>query len=116
MLIDMELQAIELGIPADMYWIMTFDEIMLQCSANEKIKERELKEKAMFDYNMVHIMKYAFNSPDKIPEFDKAYPMFKEKEGVKKVEPQKPYVEETDQAIFLEMTKNVKNFNKNKEQ
>lgn len=112
----MELQAIELGIPADKYWSMTFDEIMLQCSANKKMKEREIKEKAMFDYNMIQGMMFAFNDPKNMPKAEKLYPMLEEKQKVKEVEPQKPYVQETDQAVFLAMAKNVKNFNKNKEQ
>lgn len=112
----MEPQAIELGIPADKYWSMTFDEIMLQCSANKKAKEREVKEKAAFDYNMIQGMMFAFNDPKNMPKAEKLYPVLaEEKEEVKKVEPQKPYVQETDQAVFLAMAKNVKNFNKNKE-
>lgn len=112
----MEPHTIEMGISSVDYWSMTLSEIMLQSQAFKNAKERELKEKAMFDYNMVQMMKYAVNSPNKMPKFEDAYPMFKEKEEAKKVEPQKPYVEETDQAIFLEMANNVKNFNKNKEQ
>lgn len=113
----MEPQAIELGISSTDYWNMTFKEIMLQCEAYKKIRERETKEKAAFDYNMIQGMMFAFNDPKNMPKAEKLYPVLaEEKEEVKKVEPQKPYVQETDQAVFLAMAKNVKNFNKNKEQ
>lgn len=116
----MELQAIELGIPADKYWSMSFDEIMLQCSANKKIKEREHKEKASFDYNMIQGMMYAFNDPKNMPKAEKLYPILDEQKQVENKqlqEPneQKPYNAEHDQAIFMEMARGVKRINKNKE-
>jgi len=104
----MELQAIELGIPADKYWSMTFDEIMLQCSANKKAKEREIKEKAMFDYNLMQGMMFAFNDPKNMPKAEKMYPMLEEKTDVKE-QPKdiQEYNPEADQALFMEIAKGV---------
>lgn len=112
----MEPHAIEMGISSIDYWSMTLNEIMIQSQAYKNAKEREVKEKAMFDYNMIQGMIFAFNDPKNMPKAEKLYPMLEEKQKVKEVEPQKPYVQETDQAVFLAMAKNVKNFNKNKEQ
>lgn len=111
----MELQAIELGIPADKYWSMSFDEIMLQCSANKKVKEREQKEKASFDYNMIQGMMYAFNDPKNMPKAEKLYPMLAEEESVKeKPKEIQPYNAEADQALFMEIAKGVHRTNENK--
>lgn len=112
----MEPHAIVMGISSIDYWSMTLNEIMIQSQAYKNAKEREVKEKAMFDYNMIQGMMFAFNDPKNMPKAEKLYPMLEEKQKVKEVEPQKPYVQETDQAVFLAMAKNVKNFNKNKEQ
>lgn len=111
----MELQAIELGIPADKYWSMSFDEIMLQCSANKKIKEREHKEKASFDYNMIQGMMYAFNDPKNMPKAEKLYPMLAEEKPVKeKPKEIQPYNAEADQTLFMEIAKSVHRTNENK--
>lgn len=113
----MEPQAIEVGILATDYWSMTFNEIMLQCQAFKKIKEREIKEKAMLDYNLIQGMMFAFNDPKNMPKAEKLYPMLaEEKENVepKQVE-QQPYNAESDQALFMEIARGVHRANKNKE-
>lgn len=103
----MEPQAIELGIPADKYWSMTFDEIMLQCSANKKTKERETKEKALFDYNMIRGLAYSFNKPEATPKFEEMYPMFDERTEEQKVIEQHSEVNQ-DLLNFLKLSENIK--------
>lgn len=110
----MEIPAIELGIASDAYWEMTFDEIMVQVLANKNNRERELKEKAMFDYNQAQLMMYAVNDPSKMPAIDKMYPWMADKPQHKVVQPVKednglkPYIAEMDQAILLQMVAGVK--------
>ena len=113
----MEPQAIESGILATDYWSMTFDEIMLQCSANKKAKEREIKEKAMFDYNMIQGMMFAFNDPKNMPRAEKLYPMLEEKKEEVKQESKEiqPFDESANQALFMEIAKGVHRANQNKE-
>ncbi|MGX7025874.1 hypothetical protein [Vagococcus hydrophili] len=116
----MEIQAIEIGIPATDYWSMTFDEIMIQCSANKKIKERDIKEKAMLDYSLIQGILYAFNDPKNMPKAEKLYPILDEQKQVENKQPQelseqKPYNADHDQAIFMEMARGVKRINKSKE-
>ena len=113
----MEPQAVELGIASTDYWGMTFNEIMLQCQAFKSIREREIKEKASFDYNLVQGMMFAFNDPKNMPKAEKLYPMLsEEKEDVetKQVE-QQPYNADSDQALFMEIAKGVHRTNQNKE-
>lgn len=113
----MEPLAVESGILATDYWDMTLNEIMLQCSANKKIKEREIKEKAMFDYNMIQGMMFAFNDPKNMPKAEKLYPMLEEKKEVVPEKPKEiqPFDESANQALFMEIAKGVKRVNENKE-
>lgn len=110
----MEIPAIELGIASDAYWEMTFDEIMVQVLANKNNRERELKEKAMFDYNQAQLMMYAVNDPSKMPAIDKMYPWMADKPQHEVVQPVKegnglkPYNADLDQAILLQMVAGVK--------
>lgn len=66
--------AVEMGIDADKYWSMSYEEIVVQAEANKKIKERELLEKSMFDYKLSQLNAYAFNSPKEMPKFETHYP------------------------------------------
>lgn len=73
MLYSIEPVAIEWGIPAVEFWELTFNEIMMQIGANKKVHEREMREKAVFDYNQAQLLKFAFNDPSKMPKFEEAY-------------------------------------------
>lgn len=66
--------AVENGIPSDEFWGLTLEEINVQVEANQRVQEKETMLKANLDYRMVQMMAYAFNSPEKMPEFEKAYP------------------------------------------
>ena len=81
----MEPLAIEWGIPSDKYWELTFNEIMMQVTANKKNYERQLKEKAMFDYNQAQLFGFAFNDPSKMPKFNDMY-SFGKSEQIKQAE------------------------------
>lgn len=98
-------QAVEAGIPATDYWAMTFEEIMVQVQANKKIKENELKEKAMFNYSQERLAIYAFNDPKNFPTFEEAYPFLKKieqaVEEAKSNEEIKQEAMQREQEIFL---------------
>ena len=111
----MEPIALQYGIRADEYWSMTFSEIMMQVQANKKSHENELKEKAMFDYNQAHLISYAFNKPEKMPNPDEVYSFLKDTEEIKSDKPKEitEYNMSADQAILLQraaiVTQNVEN-------
>lgn len=65
--------AVEKGIPSDAFWGLTLEELNIQIEANQRINEREALLKANFDYRLAQMMAYAFNSPEKMPDFDKVY-------------------------------------------
>lgn len=85
--------AVEQGIPADEYWTMTYEEILVQVEANKKKREAELREKAQFDYRMGQLMVYAFNDPKKMPEIEKMYPFIKSEEPEELSEEEKKHHE-----------------------
>ncbi len=66
-------KAVEAGIPADRFWSMTYEEIIIQAEANGKIRKRELEEQAYLDYKATQLNAYAFNDPKKMPKFDDYY-------------------------------------------
>lgn len=105
-------QAVEAGIPATEYWGMTLEEIMIQVQANKKIKENELREKAMFDYSQQRLAIFAFNDPKKFPKFEEAYPFLKEiKQAVqeaKSEEQEKADALKREQEIFLAQAEAIK--------
>ena len=74
MLVDLYPQAVQIGISSTEFWLMTFDEIMVQVEANKKRHENEIREKAMFDYSQQRMAIFAFNDPKNFPKFEEAYP------------------------------------------
>lgn len=66
-------KAVEAGIDADRFWSMTYEEIIVQAEANQKIRKRELEEQAYLDYKATNLNAYAFNDPKKMPKFDEYY-------------------------------------------
>lgn len=70
---DMYPLAVESGIPATDYWSMTFDEIMVQVQANKKVRERDMRDKAIMDYKLAQLNAYSFNDPKKMPGLDEFY-------------------------------------------
>lgn len=108
--------AVEAGIPATEYWGMTLEEIMIQIQANKKIKQNELKEKAMLDYSQQRLAIFAFNDPKKFPKFEEAYPFIKEieqavedaKSQAKTEEELKQEAMKRDQEIFLARAEAIK--------
>ena len=123
LLYDMEPMAVEWGVLAVDYWLMTFNEIMIQVAANKKRKEYERKEKAMFDYKQAQLNSYAMNDPKKMPKIEKMYSFFEdesESEPKQEIAPvnkikQQPYDANNDKAVFMQMAAVVKEFNSNKE-
>ncbi|EOH94847.1 hypothetical protein [Enterococcus pallens] len=65
--------AVESGIPATEYWAMTFEEIMVQVQANKKVRERDMRDKAIMDYKLAQLNAYSFNDPKKMPKLDEFY-------------------------------------------
>ncbi|MGF1998298.1 hypothetical protein ACQUFO_10505 [Enterococcus casseliflavus] len=112
MLEHMYPQAVEAGIPATDYWGMTLEEIMIQVQANKKIKENELKEKALFDYSQQRLAIFAFNDPKKFPKFEEAYPFLKQLEQAveeaKTEEETKQEAMQREQEIFLAQAQAIK--------
>lgn len=112
-------QAVEAGIPATDYWGMTLEEIMIQVQANKKIKENELKEKAMFDYSQQRLAIFAFNDPKKFPKFEEAYPFLKQieqaVEQAKSEEEIKQEAIQRDQEIFMAQAEAIKATRKRKQ-
>lgn len=74
----MKLPAIESGIPADVYWTLTLDELFNQVEANHNRNLANLKQQAHMDYRMAQSMVYAFNDPSKMPSFEEQYAFAKE--------------------------------------
>lgn len=108
--------AVEAGIPATEYWGMTLNEIMIQVQANKKVKESELREKAMFDYSQQRLAIFAFNDPKNFPKFEEAYPFIKEIEKAvedaklqaKSEEELKREAIKRDQEIFMARAEAIK--------
>ncbi|MFS1062456.1 hypothetical protein ACFC9E_08235 [Enterococcus faecium] len=111
-------QAVEAGIPSTEYWGMTLEEIMIQVQANKKIKENELKERAMFDYSQQRLAVFAFNDPKKFPKFEEAYPFLKQieqaVEEAKTEEESKQESMKRDQEIFMAQAEAIKATRKRK--
>ncbi|MDK4352672.1 hypothetical protein M4I17_09705 [Enterococcus thailandicus] len=111
-------QAVEAGIPSTEYWGMTLEEIMIQVQANKKIKENELKERAMFDYSQQRLAVFAFNDPKKFPKFEEAYPFLKQieqaVEEAKTEEESKQEAMKRDQEIFMAQAEAIKATRKRK--
>ncbi|WP_369118255.1 hypothetical protein [Enterococcus thailandicus] len=111
-------QAVEAGIPSTEYWGMTLEEIMIQVQANKKIKENELKERAMFDYSQQRLAVFAFNDPKKFPKFEEAYPFLKQieqaVEEAKSEEESKQEAMKRDQEIFMAQAEAIKATRKRK--
>lgn len=108
MLMGMYEPALEIGISANDFWDMTFEEIMLEVNARQRIKKNSLRERATFDYNMAQMMVYAVNDPKKMPKIDELYPFMKDEvveqpKAVKRVDEANQ-----DQAVFMQMAKAIK--------
>ena len=73
--------AVEAGIPADKYWSMTLEEIIVQATANKKVREREMKEKAIMDYKLARLNAYSFNDPKNTPAIEKVYDFFEDNQS-----------------------------------
>ncbi len=106
----MEPIALQWGIQSDKYWMLTFGEMMMQVNANKIRREEELKQKAMFDYNLAQLVTYAFNKPEKMPKAQDVYSILKEDAAeTPKVSINVPgesteYNMEADRAILLQRT------------
>lgn len=111
-------QAVEAGIPSTEYWGMTLEEIMIQVQANKKIKENELRERAMFDYSQQRLAVFAFNDPKKFPKFEEAYPFLKQieqaVEEAKSEEESKQEAMKRDQEVFMAQAEAIKATRKRK--
>lgn len=78
--------AVEAGIPAEKYWSMTLDEIVVQATANKKVREREMKEKAIMDYKLARLNAYSFNDPKNTPAIEKVYDFFEDESGAESLD------------------------------
>ncbi|OSP86489.1 hypothetical protein B9W73_10050 [Lactococcus lactis] len=120
MLEDLYPQAVEAGISSTDFWVMTFDEIMVQVEANKKRHENELKEKAMFDYSQQRLAIYAFNDPKNFPKYEDAYPFLNQlkEEVVQAVseEEEKKQAMLTDQEIMRQNAMLIQETRKRKSQ
>lgn len=105
----MEPAAIDYGIPATDYWMMTFGEIMSQVESNKRKRETELKEKAMFDYKAAQLNMYAFNDPSKMPTAEKHYPYLVDEKVRKVVQPAPdPDNWQSDKALMMQQAMQIK--------
>ena len=120
MLEDLYPQAVEAGISSTDFWVMTFDEIMVQVEANKKRHENELKEKALFDYTQQRLGIYAFNDPKNFPKYEDAYPFLNQlkEEVVQAVseEEEKKQAMLTDQEIMRQNAMLIQETRKRKSQ
>ena len=105
----MEPIAIDYGILATDYWMMTFGEIMTQVESNKRKRETELKEKAMFDYKAAQLNMYAFNDPSKMPTAEKHYPYLVGNK-LKEIEPEAQEEDDwqSDKALMMQQAMQIK--------
>lgn len=75
-----------MGIDAEEYWAMNFEEIMVQILANRKSRMNELKIRATMDHELANLMAYAMNDPSKMPKLEEAYPFLKDENQNSQVE------------------------------
>lgn len=75
-----------MGIDAEEYWAMNFEEIMVQILANRKSRMNELKIRATMDHQLANLMAYAMNDPSKMPKLEEAYPFLKDENQNSQVE------------------------------
>ncbi|MFT8882662.1 MAG: hypothetical protein ABF975_01450 [Liquorilactobacillus hordei] len=75
-----------MGIDAEEYWTMNFEEIMVQILANRKSRMNELKIRATMDHQLANLMAYAMNDPSKMPKLEEAYPFLKDENQNSQVE------------------------------
>lgn len=100
LLTDMYPLAVQRGIPSDEYWEKTLEEILVQVDANQQNKQQEVVLQANLDYRMVQMIAYAVNEPQKMPNFEDAYPFTIEANEVS--EEEKALLEmKRDQGIML---------------
>lgn len=99
-------KAVEAGIPAEKYWSMTYEEIVVQSEANAVIRKQKLEEQAMMDYKAAQLNAYGFNDPKKMPKIDQHYPFMKSEEIQEKS--QQPQDWEIMKARMIERTELIK--------
>lgn len=105
----MEPKAIDFGIPATEFWMMTFGEVMSQIESNQRKRELELKEKAMFDYKSAQLNMYAFNDPSKMPTAEKHYPFLVDKEIKKIIQPELDLEDwQSDKSLMMQQAMQIK--------
>jgi hypothetical protein len=74
--------AVQAGINAKEYWELTYDELVTQLQGIKHQKEEEAKHDASLDYNLAHLIAYAFHQPDNMPDFDTFYQFEEDVEAV----------------------------------
>jgi len=99
-------KAVEAGIPAEKYWSMSYEEIVVQAEANIAIRKTELEEQAMMDYKAAQLSAYAFNDPKKMPKPEQHYPFLQTEK--KQAEAKQPQAWEINKARMLERTELIK--------
>ena len=100
--------AVEDGIASNEYWMLTFDEILVQIEANQKIEERKAKERMAYDYKMAQLFAYSVNDPKNMPTPETFYPMLKEPEE-EMTQEEKDYLEmKKDQDYMMAIAEQIK--------
>lgn len=107
-------KAVEAGIPAEKYWSMTYEEIIVQAEANAANKKQELEMQAQLDYKAAQLNAFALNDPKKMPKFNDHYPFFKEEQ--QQEEPRKQQDWQIMKARMLERTEMIKATQQRKQQ
>lgn len=97
----MYLPAVQNGIPSDEYWSKTFEEIIVQVDANQRIKEEDIKQEANLNYRLAQLMAYAMNEPSKMPSFESAYPFAGKVEEITEEERLVKEMEEDQQRMMI---------------
>lgn len=85
----MQPSAIDYGTPAETYWGLTLEEIILNADSGKRRRIADLKEKVMLDHKLAQLNSYAFNDPKKMPKIQDHYSFMKEleEEKLKQVAP-----------------------------
>ena len=97
--------AVENGIPAQDFWSMTLEEILVQVEANQNRQLANLKQQASMDYRLSQAMIYAVNDPSKMPTFDTLYEFAKE-ELTEEEKAEQQAIQE--RQMFMQQLMNVK--------
>lgn len=81
--------ALDWGISEDRFWDMTIAELIRQIDSIKRIRQRELQEKAHFDYKLADLIGVSisrvYNSANTMPDISQVYPTIFDSEEVEAI-------------------------------